>query len=66
MIQPDVRTVELDRNSRERLRAGGLDYRCVDPSDEAALDGFIRAIARATESRPVHVTGKRLTGYAQS
>src|SRR4051812_28343339 len=27
---------------------------------------LIRAIARATESRPVHVTGKRLTGYAQS
>ena len=27
---------------------------------------LIRAIARATESRPVHVTGKRLSGYAQS
>ena len=27
---------------------------------------LIRAIARATESRPAHVTGKRLTGYAQS
>ena len=25
---------------------------------------LIRAIARATESRPVHVTGKRLSGYA--
>jgi hypothetical protein len=26
----------------------------------------VRAIARATESRPVHVSGKRLSGYAQS
>lgn len=27
---------------------------------------LIRAIARATESRHVHVSGKRLSGYAQS
>jgi len=27
---------------------------------------LIRAIARATESRPTQVTGKRLSGYAQS
>ena len=27
---------------------------------------LVRAIARATESRPTHVSGKRLTGYAQS
>ena len=27
---------------------------------------LVRAIARATESRPTHVHGKRLTGYAQS
>src|SRR5690348_2330951 len=27
---------------------------------------LVRAIARAAESRPVHVTGKRLSGYAQS
>ena len=27
---------------------------------------LIRAIARAAESRPVHVSGKRLSGYAQS
>ena len=27
---------------------------------------LVRAIARATESRPVHVTGQRLSGYAQS
>jgi HicB-like protein involved in pilus formation len=27
---------------------------------------LIRAIARATESRPVQTTGKRLSGYAQS
>ena len=27
---------------------------------------LVRAIARATESRPVQVTGKRLSGYAQS
>jgi len=26
----------------------------------------VRAIARATESRPVHISGKRLSGYAQS
>jgi hypothetical protein len=27
---------------------------------------LVRAIARATESRPVHRSGKRLSGYAQS
>jgi hypothetical protein len=27
---------------------------------------LVRAIARAAESRPVHVGGKRLSGYAQS
>jgi hypothetical protein len=27
---------------------------------------LVRAIARATESRPVHVSGKRLSGFAQS
>jgi Ribbon-helix-helix protein, copG family len=27
---------------------------------------LVRAIARAAESRPVHVSGKRLSGYAQS
>jgi predicted HicB family RNase H-like nuclease len=27
---------------------------------------LVRAIARATESRPVHSGGKRLSGYAQS
>ena len=27
---------------------------------------LVRAIARASESRPVHVSGKRLSGYAQS
>ena len=27
---------------------------------------LVRAIARAAESRPIHVTGKRLQGYAQS
>jgi hypothetical protein len=27
---------------------------------------LVRAIARATESRPVHVSGKRLSGYAHS
>jgi hypothetical protein len=27
---------------------------------------LVRAIARATESRPTHAGGKRLTGYAQS
>jgi hypothetical protein len=27
---------------------------------------LVRAIARATESRPVHVSGKRLSGYGQS
>ncbi|MGH3003697.1 MAG: hypothetical protein ACRDM1_13715 [Gaiellaceae bacterium] len=38
----------------------------------AARDGvstntwLVRAIARAAESRPVHVGGKRLTGYAES
>jgi hypothetical protein len=27
---------------------------------------LVRAIARAAESRPVHISGKRLSGYAQS
>jgi hypothetical protein len=27
---------------------------------------LVRAIARASESRPVHVSGKRLSGYGQS
>jgi hypothetical protein len=27
---------------------------------------LVRAISRATESRPTHVSGKRLSGYAQS
>jgi hypothetical protein len=27
---------------------------------------LVRAIARAAEARPVHVSGKRLSGYAQS
>src|SRR5579884_2561019 len=27
---------------------------------------LVRAIARASESRPVHVSGKRLSGYARS
>jgi hypothetical protein len=27
---------------------------------------LVRAISRATESRPVHVSGKRLSGFAQS
>jgi hypothetical protein len=27
---------------------------------------LVRAISRAAESRPVHVSGKRLSGYAQS
>jgi hypothetical protein len=27
---------------------------------------LVRAIARATESRPAHVSGKRLSGYGQS
>jgi hypothetical protein len=27
---------------------------------------LVRAIARATESRPVHVSGKRLSGFARS
>jgi len=27
---------------------------------------LVRAIARASESRPVHISGKRLSGYAQS
>ncbi|RGE23713.1 GNAT family N-acetyltransferase [Leucobacter sp. wl10] len=62
MIQPDVRTVELDRISRERLRSAGLDYRRVDPSDEAGFDGFIRAVARGfIEDEPAErvVAGSR-------
>lgn len=72
MIQPDVRTVDLDQSSRERLRSGGLDYRRVDASDEAALDGFIRAVARGfLEDEPARETvvgsrpgqlGRRLVG----
>ena len=72
MILPDARTVELDSDSRERLRASGLDYRRVDAADEPALDAFIRAIARGfIESEPtaekieaarVGQLGRRLIG----
>jgi hypothetical protein len=40
--------------------------RAADREGVSTNAWLIRAIARATESRPTHVTGKRLSGYAQS
>ena len=40
--------------------------RAADREGVSTNAWLIRAIARATESRPVHVSGKRLSGYAQS
>jgi hypothetical protein len=40
--------------------------RSADPEGVSVNTWLVRAIARATESRPVHVSGKRLSGYAQS
>ncbi len=72
MMQADARTVDLDQVSFDRLRSGGLDYRRVDASDEAALDDMTRAIARGfIEEDPSEETviaarpgqaGRRLVG----
>ena len=40
--------------------------RAADREGVSTNTWLVRAIARATESRPSQVTGKRLTGYAQS
>ena len=40
--------------------------RAADREGISANAWLVRAIARATESRPVHAGGKRLSGYAQS
>jgi predicted HicB family RNase H-like nuclease len=40
--------------------------KAADREGVSANAWLVRAIARATESRPVHVSGKRLSGYAQS
>ena len=40
--------------------------RAADREGVSTNAWLVRAIARATESRPVHVSGKRLSGYAQS
>ena len=47
----------------------GLKSRVEQSADREGLSvnaWLVRAIARQTESRTVHVTGKRLSGYAQS
>ena len=40
--------------------------RAADREGVSTNAWLVRAIARAAESRPVHVSGKRLSGYAQS
>jgi hypothetical protein len=40
--------------------------KAADREGVSANAWLVRAIARATESRPVQVSGKRLSGYAQS
>ena len=40
--------------------------RAADREGVSTNAWLVRAIARATESRPVHVGGKRLSGFAQS
>ena len=63
-------TVGEDLSARISLRLPESLKSAVEAA--AAREGvstnawLVRAIARATESRPVHVTGKRLSGYAQS
>lgn len=42
----DSRDVPVDRTSRERLHAGGLDYRVVDQNDETRAVPFQRAVHR--------------------
>lgn len=63
-------TVGEDLSARISLRLPESLKAAVEAA--AAREGvstnawLVRAIARATESRPVHMSGKRLTGYAQS
>jgi HicB-like protein involved in pilus formation len=63
-------TVGEDLSARISLRLPESLKTAVEAA--AAREGvstnawLVRAIGRATESRPVHVTGKRLSGYAQS
>src|SRR5437763_3637452 len=63
-------TAGEDLSARVSLRLPESLKTAVEAS--AAREGvstnawLVRAIARATESRPVHHTGKRLSGYAQS
>jgi len=40
--------------------------RAADREGVSTNAWLVRAIARASESRPVHTSGKRLSGYAQS
>ena len=44
----------------------GSVERAAEREGISANAWLIRAIARAADSRPTHVSGKRLTGYAQS
>jgi HicB family len=63
-------TVGEDLSARITLRLPESLKAAVEAA--AAREGvstnawLVRAIARATESRPVHVSSKRLSGYAQS
>ena len=63
-------TVGEDLSARVSLRLPESLKAAVETA--AAREGvstntwLVRAIARATESRPIHQTGKRLSGYAQS
>jgi hypothetical protein len=63
-------TVGEDLSARISLRLPESLKTAVEAS--AAREGvstnawLVRAIARATESRPTHSSGKRLSGYAQS
>ena len=61
-------TSAKDATAREHAwrEAGRLWERAADREGISTNAWLVRAIARAKESRPVHVSGKRLSGYAQS
>lgn len=46
MTSLDTKTLPVDTESAERLKAAGLEYRLLDNADDAAIAGFLRADAR--------------------
>lgn len=46
MTSLDTKSLPVDAESAERLKADGLEYRLLDNADQAAAEGFLRADAR--------------------